>query len=155
MKHQSLKKLTKREVLERSHAELATARCAEEESRFDLARKLMEVRGEGAWGSPGGRGMKWGFDGLQGTESGGLSARDWWVCRAVCYHVTRPPNTHKPSCNASLATSIPASSTLHLPIHPQPSTPILTHLQLTFTTLYPPLPRAPSPPTLPLPERLG
>jgi len=43
VKHQALKKLTKREVLERSHAELAAARRGEEEGRFDLARKLTEV----------------------------------------------------------------------------------------------------------------
>ncbi|KAI8476669.1 MAG: hypothetical protein J3K34DRAFT_455561 [Monoraphidium minutum] len=43
MKHQSLKKQTKREVLERSHTELAIARCGEEEARFDLARRLSEV----------------------------------------------------------------------------------------------------------------
>jgi hypothetical protein len=43
VKHQSLKKLTKREVLERSHADLAAARCGEEEGRFDLARRLTEV----------------------------------------------------------------------------------------------------------------
>jgi Arf-GAP/coiled-coil/ANK repeat/PH domain-containing protein len=43
MKHQSLKKLTKREVLERSHADLAAARCAEETARFDLARRIAEV----------------------------------------------------------------------------------------------------------------
>ena len=43
MKHQSLKKLTKRDVLERSHADLATARRAEEEERFELARRLAEV----------------------------------------------------------------------------------------------------------------
>ncbi|KIY97426.1 ADP-ribosylation factor GTPase-activating protein AGD4, partial [Monoraphidium neglectum] len=43
VRHQSLKKLTKREVLEKSHADLATARCGEEEARFELARKLTEV----------------------------------------------------------------------------------------------------------------
>ncbi|GBF92752.1 hypothetical protein Rsub_05121 [Raphidocelis subcapitata] len=43
VKHQALKKVTKREVLERSHSDLAAARCAEEAARFDLARRIAEV----------------------------------------------------------------------------------------------------------------
>lgn len=42
-KHQGLKKLTKREVLERSHADLTAARRAEEAARHELARRAAAV----------------------------------------------------------------------------------------------------------------
>jgi hypothetical protein len=46
VKHQKLNKVVKKEVLERSHTDLALARCTEEEARFELARRLTDVRAE-------------------------------------------------------------------------------------------------------------
>jgi hypothetical protein len=46
LKHLALKKVTRREVLERSSSELAAARIAADEARFELARHMNEVRGQ-------------------------------------------------------------------------------------------------------------
>jgi Arf-GAP/coiled-coil/ANK repeat/PH domain-containing protein len=43
LKHLALKKVTRREVLERSSSELAAARIAADEARFELARHMNEV----------------------------------------------------------------------------------------------------------------
>lgn len=43
VKYLALKKLTKRDVLEKSFGELAASRVAADEARFDLARRLNEV----------------------------------------------------------------------------------------------------------------
>ena len=44
MRYLAMKKVTKKEVLERAQAELATTRAAAEDARFELARRLNQVR---------------------------------------------------------------------------------------------------------------
>lgn len=78
VKHQSLKKLTKREVLEKSFTDLSAARLAEEGARFELARRMQEVGGRGARRAAARVGGGW------GVANSSCSWALWQACTSRC-----------------------------------------------------------------------